>query len=118
MSGPHEPEAPAGAELVYQVRCRFTDPGREADWNRWYDEVHVPAILGVPGFRSVTRFAELGRPGHYLAIYAIDDESVFDSPEYAAVRGWGEWASAIGWWSRAVLQRVGPDPARPAGDGQ
>lgn len=30
-------------------------PGREAEFDRWYNEVHVPDLLRVPGVIGVTR---------------------------------------------------------------
>lgn len=30
-------------------------PGREADFNRWYDEVHIADLLRVPGIDRATR---------------------------------------------------------------
>jgi hypothetical protein len=61
--------------------------GREAEWNEWYEKVHIPEILErVPGFRSATRYerpagskpadGELG----YCTVYEIeadDPESAF-----------------------------------------
>lgn len=62
----------------------FTDPkpGREEEFNSWYDDVHVPDVLGVSGFRAAQRFvAEPGMRGEesahrYLAIYEIDDDDL------------------------------------------
>jgi hypothetical protein len=58
-------------------------PGREDAFNRWYDEVHVPTALGVPGFAGCRRF-EAGvpvTPGQeqlpYLTIYEIDADDPF-----------------------------------------
>jgi hypothetical protein len=54
----------------------------EAEFNAWYNEVHIPEILAQPGFRSARRFKAVakvpgeGMPSHrYLAIYSIDDVS-------------------------------------------
>lgn len=60
----------------------FTNPapGREAEFNRWYDEQHVPDLLAVPGFLSAQRFhltdaAGEGNPGwSYLALYEIESD--------------------------------------------
>ena len=30
--------------------------GREAEFNQWFDTVHIPEVLRVPGFASVQRF--------------------------------------------------------------
>jgi hypothetical protein len=60
----------------------FTNPaaGREDEFNRWYDERHVPDLLAVPGFVSAQRFALTdatgqGKPGWtYLALYELDTD--------------------------------------------
>jgi hypothetical protein len=60
----------------------FTNPvaGREAEFNRWYDEQHVPDLLAVPGFVSAQRFALTDATGQdkagwsYLAFYELDTE--------------------------------------------
>ena len=62
----------------------FTDPvpGRTEEFNSWYREVHLPDVLGLPGFRAAQRFiAKSGlhdeQPEHqYLAIYEIDEEDL------------------------------------------
>ena len=33
----------------------YVDPSVEADWNRWYDAVHVPEILACPGVHRAIR---------------------------------------------------------------
>src|ERR1700751_1221724 len=49
--------------------------GREDEFNRWYDERHVPDLLAVPGFVSAQRFALTDANGRvkrgwtYLAMY-------------------------------------------------
>ncbi len=65
----------------------FTKPtdGRDADFNRWYDEVHLPEVLETEGFVAAQRFAladaQIGdvadkAPSRYLAIYEIEAESL------------------------------------------
>jgi len=59
-------------------------PGQEAEYNRWYDEQHIPDVLDVPGFVSAQRFAYAetqmapnAEPSHrYLAIYDIDTDDL------------------------------------------
>jgi hypothetical protein len=55
--------------------------GRDAEWNSWYDEVHIPEILsGVPGFQAATRYkrppgSELGPDdGGYCTVYEIESD--------------------------------------------
>jgi hypothetical protein len=51
--------------------------GREAEFNDWYDNHHVPDVLAVPGFVAAQRFrADAAAPGHpYLAIYEIEGDA-------------------------------------------
>ncbi len=60
-------------------------PGREDEYNRWYDEVHLREVLEIDGFVAAQRFrlgdAQIGEPGSeapapYLAIYEIEAESL------------------------------------------
>ncbi len=66
----------------------FTDPASPADdseFNRWYDEVHLPEVLDVPGFAAASRWvssgiAMLDTPWvvtqRHLAVYELSDGSV------------------------------------------
>ena len=56
--------------------------GRDDEFNKWYDEVHLRDVLGVDGFRAAQRF-RLSEPQiledrsyEYLAIYEIDAEDI------------------------------------------
>lgn len=55
--------------------------GREDEFNRWYDQQHVPDVLDVPGFVSAQRFvcadSQLGSVAHkYMTIYEIETENL------------------------------------------
>ena len=58
----------------------MTDPiaGKDDEFNHWYDTVHIPHVLAVPGFAAAQRFiAEPWRDGtlqpqRYLALYELD----------------------------------------------
>ena len=65
----------------------FTEPtpGKEDEYNRWYDEVHLGEVVAIDGFVGAQRFALSGAqiaevedktPGRYLAIYEIEADSV------------------------------------------
>jgi hypothetical protein len=61
----------------------MTNPaeGREQEFNRWYDEEHVPDVLGVDTVVAVQRFEFVtsggtADPGHrYLAVYEVEADS-------------------------------------------
>jgi len=59
----------------------FSEPteGQEEEYNRWYDAVHLPEVLSIPGFVSAQRFKlhseMIGKlPHKYLSIYEVDCE--------------------------------------------
>jgi hypothetical protein len=68
----------ANSVLVVTSRCK--DPAREEEFNKWYDEVHLPDILSAPHFVAAQRYKLAGRPSksepeaQYLAIYEIDTD--------------------------------------------
>jgi hypothetical protein len=65
----------------------FTEPrpGREAEYNEWYDQVHLKDVLETEGFVAAQRFelapaqmGELGEnaPSRYLAIYEVETDDL------------------------------------------
>lgn len=53
--------------------------GREDEYNRWYDDIHLGEVLAIPGFTAARRFrvTPIGPDApkhHYLAIYEISAE--------------------------------------------
>ena len=67
---------------VVATQCK---PEVEEEFNKWYDEVHVPLLFKFRGMKKVTRFKILKDTGEYpkyLAIYEF--ESRKDYEEYAA----------------------------------
>ncbi|HEY1258601.1 MAG TPA: hypothetical protein VGF34_05075 [Stellaceae bacterium] len=58
------------------------DAEHEPEFNRWYDEEHLPRLLEVPGFLSAGRYVALkGRP-KYLTVYELEDHNVLRSAAY------------------------------------
>lgn len=52
--------------------------GLEADYHRWYDQVHLAEVLGVPGFVGAQRLAacEPGRHNEFVATYTIESDDI------------------------------------------
>ena len=69
-------------------------PEHEDEFNRWYDEEHIPEKRATPGFRSARRFVSHDQPGRYLAVYEVDDADVVTNPEYMA-QPMSEWAKVV-----------------------
>lgn len=92
------------------VKVDFTDAVREADFNRWYNEVHVPDLLKFPGFYRAWRLQaspepqSLGDPGQtYIAVYEIENPAVFD--QLAGRVSWdGKWGPYITSWARTFYR--------------
>jgi hypothetical protein len=71
----------------------------EDDFNRLYDEVHVPDLLKVPGVRSAARYrlesADSDEIARYMAIYEVDGPDVAGGPAWRAASDKGEWVTRI-----------------------
>jgi hypothetical protein len=60
--------------MVVQSRAM---PGRDDDYNRWYDTIHFADICAIPGIKSGRRFEatpiQIGPAGQpYLSIFEIE----------------------------------------------
>ena len=51
--------AEAPDDWLMLVKTRNLDPSREAEFNRWYDEIDIPDVLQVPGYMRARRGARL-----------------------------------------------------------
>lgn len=70
---------------------------KEEEFNRWYNEDHIPERMTVDGFRRARRYiADAGSP-RYLALYDVEDISVFQKEPYRLIRGANKskWTSAL-----------------------
>ena len=69
--------------IAVQTNC--TDPSREKEFNDWYNNVHVPDILKVPGLLNSKRFYcpdwSSHEQGHYLALYEIETDDIEKTKE-------------------------------------
>ena len=73
------------------------DPEHEEDFNRWYDEEHVPERKAIPGFLTARRYKSVEGGPKYLAIYEMDNPEVLDSEAYRYVseEGRSEWTERV-----------------------
>lgn len=69
------------AKYTFVVLSNPTTPGQEAEYNEWYNKIHIPDVLNVPGFVAAQRFklaeAQFGDGPHahrYLALYEIETD--------------------------------------------
>ncbi len=76
----------------------------EADFNRWYDEEHIPALAAVPGTLCARRFrATQTSKQIYLALYHLE------SPEVVTTQAWAKAVDTP--WTKRVRPFMG-DRAR------
>jgi hypothetical protein len=54
----------------------------EDEFNRWYQQQHIPERLGVPGFRTARRYRALGSGPAYMAVYECDSVGVLGTKTY------------------------------------
>jgi hypothetical protein len=72
------------------------EAGHAEEFNRWYNEVHVPEILACPGWNANRRYECVDGEPRFLAIYDLeDDERPFTSPEWRSAVGWDEHVDHI-----------------------
>jgi hypothetical protein len=71
------------------------DPEHEEEFNRWYNEEHLPERLSCPGFLSGRRFVALEGGPKYLALYDLENPEVLQSENYQKIFGPSEWTKRI-----------------------
>lgn len=116
---------------IWLVTSRCTDPTREAEFNRWYDDVHVPDVLQVPHVVSAQRYKLAGPPHpaeptvQYLVLYEIDaddPQAVWNTllaeywPKWQAARAMHETFEGLGMVSFTPVGVRQEATALPAGD--
>jgi hypothetical protein len=96
------------------------DPAVEADWNRWYDTVHLPDALRCPGVLRGRRYVSTGEVSEtirgktekaarriYTTIYELESPGATATPEFQAMRGWYQFAPHV----RSRTQTIVPPTA-------
>jgi hypothetical protein len=112
-----------------QEECRMTalpdcllivtaevDASVEADWNRWYDDVHLPDALACPGVRAGRRYVSSGEVSErdrgqgkrtgaklYTTVYELDSPAAVETREFKAMRGWSRFSPHIRSQTRVVV---------------
>ncbi|MEP7300113.1 MAG: DUF4286 family protein [Caldimonas sp.] len=93
--------------MTHAVMVMMTDVPNEleAQYNHWYNEIHLPEVLRVPGVLSGRRFRIHGEGVRYMALYELESPDVVTSPLYVSWRA--NSASTQAWSERfSVFQRL------------
>ncbi|MQY26189.1 DUF4286 family protein [Nocardia aurantia] len=64
---------------IMVVQSSPADPAKDAEFNTWYAEQHLPELLSVPGFVSARRYrVHRGAQGlpSYLAVYELEADDL------------------------------------------
>lgn len=51
------------------------------EYNAWYDEEHLPRLVGVPGIARARRYVAVEGNPRYLTAYDLSQKDAFTSPE-------------------------------------
>ena len=70
-------------------------PGKDAEYNRWYNDVHIPDVLNASGFVRAQRFKmaetqanpKADKTYQYLALYEIETDDIAASLKDLQSRG-------------------------------
>ena len=75
---------------IVASECAAAD---EVNFNKWYNEIHIPMLLKFSGLLGVTRYKFIGGDAgqvKYLAVYEFKDKASFEafekSPELSAAK--------------------------------
>lgn len=82
------------------------DPAREVEFNTWYEQVHIPALLACPGWFSARRYLSLEGGPKYVAVYEVAGDWVYDTPEFHAVKGFMDFTPDVSNFVRLRLQPI------------
>jgi hypothetical protein len=61
---------------ILYVASRPVSAEREAEYNQWYDEVHLSDVCALPGIVAGRRYAPVGDDGPYVALYDIESDDL------------------------------------------
>ena len=80
--------------LVVRANCADQSSEGHDRFNDWYDNMHVPDLMTIPGFIRAARYINpdlsTWDTGKYLAIYDIETENIHDIST-AMSTNWLKW---------------------------
>jgi len=86
--------APDPAAQALFLACGDVPAENEAEFNRWYDEEHLPLLSSIPGVLRARRFLDPAGKPRYVALYELAD---------AGVAGSAPWNDALSTpWAKRI----------------
>lgn len=126
VCAPGTPDTSGRDRALYVALTNAVD-GEDVAFNTWYDAVHLPDVLAVPGFVAAQRFRLLDHPAlptpawRYLALYEMRADAADAAPAELSARveagtipvsaTLADDASAVAFVPQAVLQPAWPASA-------
>jgi len=107
---------PAAEAVALFVAIGDVRAGHEEEFNRWYDEEHLPMLARVPGVLRARRFLASSGTPRYLALYDLADPEAHRSAAWHAAnqtpwaRRMDELTSDVEWVLRRYLAYPGAQP--------
>mgnify|MGYP001297400276 FL=1 len=81
---PGNATAPASGAGGFLLNAMNVAPEAEADFNKWYDEEHIPALAAVPGTLLARRYKASGQGAtRYVATYHLVSPDVTKTAAWA-----------------------------------
>jgi hypothetical protein len=80
-----EPSPALHGHILTHVLCN--DPVREAEWDTWYDEQHVPDMLSCGAFGAMSRWERTPRTrvgANFLTLYDVATDTVDEAVQRSA----------------------------------
>lgn len=100
--------------MFYTVECSYNDPESEAEWNAFYSQQKLPALISVAGFTTSQRFRAVKSDcPAYLAIHTITDADILSGEDYRLKGGgnFSRWQVSITDWHRNLYEGESLAPA-------
>jgi hypothetical protein len=102
------------AKWVLVVGTNSADTAREAEFNEWYDKIHLPDVLESSGFIGATRYENiepLEGEAKFLAIYEIETNDIDETMKaladhMAGKRAEGRYSELLVVVSRAIYRQT------------
>ena len=75
-------------------------PEHDEEYNRWYNDEHIPERLSIPGVLNAARYQAVQGGPKYLAVYELASYEAWHS------EGWQKWLREPTEWSRRMSPSV------------